>query len=197
MLQENLYLLHSKLNLLNFNMMDHSVSAQFLVFKDCLARKMLNMPNASFDDTESALAEFVTYLATEAWSSLPIVLRTATYDEREILFKSIPDINSGQLESLNLDSISSGFTDTLVSYCIVPDDDDALKFLRKVILDYVEHTTAPPPVWSSTRTTECEICERQVPLTYHHLIPRSTHEKVLKKGWHSAAMLNSVAWLCR
>ena len=175
-------------------MMDDSVSVQFLVFQDCLAR---NMPSASLDDTESALAEFIAYLATEAWSSLPTVLRTATYDGREILFKSIPDLSSGELESLNLDNISSGFTDTLVSYCIVPDDDDALKFLRKVILEYVEHTTAPPPVWSSTRTTECEICERHVPLTYHHLIPRSTHEKVLKKGWHSAAMLNSVAWLCR
>ena len=42
-----------------------------------------------------------------------------------------------------------------------------------------------------------EICEREVPLTYHHLIPREVHDKVLKKKWHPEAMLNSVAWLCR
>ena len=32
---------------------------------------------------------------------------------------------------------------------------------------------------------------------YHHLIPRSTHHKVLKKGCHPETMPNSVAWLCR
>ena len=52
-------------------------------------------------------------------------------------------------------------------------------------------------MWSKTRTTECEICEREVPLTYHHLIPREVHDKVRKKKWHPEAMLNSVAWLCR
>jgi len=36
-----------------------------------------------------------------------------------------------------------------------------------------------------------------VPLTYHHLIPREVHRKVLKRGWHREDMLNSVAWLCR
>ena len=36
-----------------------------------------------------------------------------------------------------------------------------------------------------------------MPLTYHHLIPREVHKKVLKRGWHEEAVLNSVAWLCR
>lgn len=36
-----------------------------------------------------------------------------------------------------------------------------------------------------------------MPLTYHHLIPRSTHEKVVKRGWHEGWRLNAVAWLCR
>ncbi len=52
-------------------------------------------------------------------------------------------------------------------------------------------------MWFKTRTTECEICEREVPLTYHHLIPREVHDKARKKKWHPEAMLNSVAWLCR
>jgi hypothetical protein len=87
--------------------------------------------------------------------------------------------------------------DTLVSYRFSSDHDDAQSFLRKVIDDFVEDVTAPPPVWSMTRTKECEICEREVPLTYHHLIPRSVHDLVLKQGWHVKEMLGSVAWLCR
>ena len=36
-----------------------------------------------------------------------------------------------------------------------------------------------------------------MPLTYHHLIPKSVHERVKKRGWHDEEKLNSVAWLCR
>lgn len=53
-------------------------------------------------------------------------------------------------------------------------------------------------MWSSTRTTECEICGRDwIPLSYHHLIPKEVHGKVLKRKWHEEWRLNSVAWLCR
>lgn len=36
-----------------------------------------------------------------------------------------------------------------------------------------------------------------MPLTYHHLIPKAAHARVLKRGWHTEDRLNSVAWLCR
>jgi len=67
----------------------------------------------------------------------------------------------------------------------------------EVVESYLEAAIAAPPVWVTTRRTECEICEREVPLTYHHLIPKAVHTKVLKRGWHKEFMLNSVAWLCR
>jgi hypothetical protein len=161
--------------------------SQFTLFKDCIARKLL----ASQDDSDSALDEFSTYLAAEAWTTLPLSIKTASYDKHE----AIPDPKDE--DTLKLDSISPGFTDTLISYRLVSDEDDATRFLRNAVIDFVAQATAPPPVWSSTRTKECEICEREVPLTYHHLIPRSMHEKVLKKGWHSESIINSVAWLCR
>lgn len=170
---------------------------QFSIFKDCIARKMLQVQSSSEGDADSALDDFSTYLATEAWSSLPTDLKTATFEKREELSKWIPDLDSEESKCLPLDNISLGFTDTLVSYGIVGDNEDAMRFLRKVIVDYAEQATALPPVWSWTRRKECEICEREVPLTYHHLIPRSTHEKARKKGWHPEHMLHSVAWLCR
>lgn len=167
-------------------------SAQATFFKDALARRIIAKSGVSDDISDPAeLDDFTEYLAAEAWSTLPERLRTLD------LFKSSKEDSLALLDSLSLDSTPTSFTDTLVSCGICEDSDSALAFLRKVLEDYVSEACAPPPVWSRTRTTECGICEREVPLTYHHLIPRETHAKVVKKKWHPEAMLNSVAWLCR
>ncbi|KAI0808361.1 hypothetical protein C8Q74DRAFT_1189413 [Fomes fomentarius] len=170
-------------------------SSQFSTFKDCLARRVLAEPGVLAEQAESgqddsdALNDFTSYLAEEIWPVLPPELRDATHESKDRL----PDIDDLSLESM----ISPSFSDTLVSCGLVDDADSAVTFLRRALKDYVEEASAPPPVWSKTRTTECEICEREVPLTYHHLIPREVHDKVLKKKWHPENMLNSVAWLCR
>ncbi len=163
-------------------------STQFSLFRDCIAQQLISRQKTDSDDT-AELDEFVDFLAEEAWPTFPPVFQEATYQSRT----GVPE--AGEID---LDLITSpAFTDTLVSYGIVGDDEDAIKLLWKVAEDYRTEACAPPPVWSNTRTTECEICEREVPLTYHHLIPRSTHDKVLKRGWHDESLINSVAWLCR
>ena len=91
--------------------------------------------------------------------------------------------------------------DSLESYALLPpnsDAHDAHNLLTPVFTSYCTAVTLPPPIWTTTRTAECELCERDwVPLTYHHLIPKSTHDRVRKRGWHDEDVLNSVAWLCR
>ncbi|KAK7018332.1 hypothetical protein R3P38DRAFT_2982249 [Favolaschia claudopus] len=173
---------------------------QFNILKDTFARRLLSLPelqnppsSASSSTTEigtSELDDFASYLAEEIWPTLPRPLTLASYETRS----SLP---LDDLDSIPLDSTPVSFTDTLISYGLASDDAESHEFLRKILGDYLTETCAPPPVWSSTRTQECEICERRVPLTYHHLIPRSTHAKVLKKKWHPESILNSVAWLCR
>ena len=168
-------------------------SAQYTTFTQCLARRFLAQPGISTDsdpeDASSSLDDFTSYLASEVWPGLPSSVLSATYETRV----EVPD-----LDGLDLDSIpTTAFVDTLISCGIATDTDDAIAFLRKVLFEYVEEVTAPPPVWSKTRTSDCEICEREVPVTYHHLVPREVHAKALKKNWHPKAMLNSVAWLCR
>ncbi|TFK37872.1 hypothetical protein BDQ12DRAFT_631970 [Crucibulum laeve] len=170
-------------------MADHS--SQFFLFKDNIARRILAHPAMTdSEDSDEGLDDFSSYLASESWPSIPPSIREATYETRT----SVPDPNS---DSLSLENISPAFIDTLISYGLASDTDDAIKFLRRSLEGYVEDACSPPPVWKATRVKECEICDREVPLTYHHLIPRSTHTKVLKKGWHKEAMLGSVAWLCR
>ncbi|KAJ6187082.1 hypothetical protein N7519_001990 [Penicillium mononematosum] len=89
-------------------------------------------------------------------------------------------------------------TDSLLVYGIIPDTADLVDFLAPVLTEYISSVTTGPPAWASTRADACEICERDwIPLSYHHLIPRGVHAKVIKKGWHDEWMLNSVAWLCR
>ncbi|KXN84097.1 hypothetical protein AN958_00455 [Leucoagaricus sp. SymC.cos] len=146
-----------------------SSSAQFTIFRDCLAQQLISKQNPDTSDA-SELDDFVDFVAEESWTSLPPSLQSATYQSRE----TVPQIDDVGFDDMQM--ILSSFYERL----------------RKHIV-----TCAVPPVWSSTRTNACEICDGEIPLTYHHLIPKSTHEKVLKRGWHDVSMLNSVAWLCR
>jgi hypothetical protein len=102
------------------------------------------------------------------------------------------------LESL-MAAIPVSVSESLSVYGMIPEPLDlASNFLRPIITDYIASVTTGPPSWASTRTDACEICDRDwIPLSYHHLIPREVHAKVLKRGWHEEWMLNSVAWLCR
>lgn len=174
--------------------MPSDTSPQFSMFKDCLARRILAEPDMNApsqvdtQDESDALSDFSQYLADEIWATLPQPLREATHEARE----AVPDV-----DDVDLDNTPTAFADTLISCGISDDEEAAIAFLRRTLKDYVVDACAPPPVWSRTRTKECEICEREVPLTYHHLIPREVHNKALKKKWHPEAMLNSVAWLCR
>jgi len=89
--------------------------------------------------------------------------------------------------------------DSLEAYGLIePPKSDLQSFISPVIAAYIGAATSPPPKWIATKTSACEICDRDwINLTYHHLIPRGVHAKVLKRGWHDEQQLNSVAWLCR
>ncbi|TFK19623.1 hypothetical protein FA15DRAFT_648126 [Coprinopsis marcescibilis] len=170
-------------------------SSQFHIFKDSLAAHLLGK---KISGEAEELDDFASYLAEEAWPILPSSYQIATFEDRDSV-QPRPTADNPIEKCLSLEALSASFVETFISYGLAPDadHDQATKFLYKVIEDYLEQACAPPPVWSTTRTSECEICDREVPLTYHHLIPRSTHSKVLKKGWHHESMLNKVAWLCR
>ncbi|KAJ6518142.1 hypothetical protein C8R47DRAFT_1086149 [Mycena vitilis] len=159
-----------------------SDSLQSIMLKDCLARRLLSCPDLqnsapeSSSNPEPELDDFASYLAYEVWPTRPVAFREASYETRS----NFPD----DLDSISLDSTPVSFTDTLISYGIAPDIDASQTFLRKVLSDYLTGAYAPPPVWSSTRAKECEICEREIPLRYHHLIPRAVHTKATKKKWN-------------
>ncbi|PWY63237.1 hypothetical protein BO83DRAFT_382843 [Aspergillus eucalypticola CBS 122712] len=144
------------------------------------------------------LADFIDFIATETFPSLqPPSLQTLTYDPNTD-FTSDKEYSPQHLAERTSHTLPASITDTLTAYAVIESASDIPYFLAPILGEYVASVTKPPPVWATTRTDACEICERDwIPLSYHHLIPRSVHAKVVKKGWHEEWRLNSVAWLCR
>lgn len=103
------------------------------------------------------------------------------------------------IEEFIIPGLPASAQDTFSTYGLIPLA-SLPSLLDATLTAYASSCTSAPPIWSQTRDLAdgCEICERSwVPLTYHHLIPRQTHERVRKRGWHEEWMLGSVAWLCR
>lgn len=144
------------------------------------------------------------YLSTLIFPFLPAELRTLTHS----IFKDSPTLQdlyttplSSSTSTALLHTIPPTAIDSLESYGLLPPTSDTIdqhNLLTPLLTTYISAVTAPPPIWSSTRATACELCSRDwVPLTYHHLIPKAAHARVRKRGWHTEDKLNSVAWLCR
>ncbi|RPA99182.1 hypothetical protein L873DRAFT_1684359 [Choiromyces venosus 120613-1] len=158
-----------------------------------LQKSVLSSPSPS--DLED-LSDFLDYLTQELYTFLPPSLQTATP-------LSTPPPTPDGLKPLipPLSTLPLSITESLTNYDIVSDADDVEKLISRVLLEYLDAVCAAPPELvgdRGSRKEACEICERDwVRVTYHHLIPKSTHAKVLKRKWHPEVVLNSVAWLCR
>ncbi|MCJ1458152.1 hypothetical protein MMC28_008523 [Mycoblastus sanguinarius] len=160
------------------------------------------IPEAETNHAED-LADFIDYLTLEIFTSLPPDLHTLSYS----VIKSNDRLASAYTDLLPPTTLSSLLTlippsvpDSLEAYALLnPTTSSLPNFLSPVLNAYIASATSPPPSLSPTqRATACEICLRDwIPLTYHHLIPRAVHAKVVKRGWHEEWRLSSVAWLCR
>ncbi|KAI5806174.1 hypothetical protein EDC01DRAFT_137514 [Geopyxis carbonaria] len=141
----------------------------------------------------SDLHDFTAYLASTLFASLPGALQAASSTSLAAAGPALLDLTRYPPNAL----APSECLDSLISYDLADDADSATRLLMGALEAYLAAATAPPPAGRNTRVKECEICERDVPLSYHHLVPRSVHAKVLKRGWHTKERLESVAWLCR
>ncbi|CAL3971857.1 unnamed protein product [Diplocarpon coronariae] len=206
--------------------MDGIEDSNFQLFRDCLSTPLIeistNTPTrkarkarggrkntiktvvqAEERNDAGELGDFIDYLATEIFTNLPATLRTLTYT----VWLNTPSVQALYTDPLStstntniLDSLPPNITDTLTTYSFLPSQKTTAEFLTPVLSTFISTLLTAPPAPSITRTqaTECEICERSwIPLTYHHLIPRGVHAKVLKRGWHTEDQLEKVAWLCR
>jgi 5-methylcytosine-specific restriction endonuclease McrA len=122
-----------------------------------------------------------------------------------VIWKETPNLQekySLPLSPSQIPAITPTALDSLTTY-IVPETSPltVTAFFTSVLTAYINIATTapPPPISTKSLHTECELCTRTSPpitLTYHHLIPRSMHVKVVKRGWHLKEDLQNVAWLC-
>ncbi|KAH7108248.1 hypothetical protein BKA62DRAFT_15532 [Auriculariales sp. MPI-PUGE-AT-0066] len=167
--------------------MSHShESESFSAFKETLASRI-----AADSD---GLDEFIIYLASLAWDILPIDIHSASYEHPP----------SSTSDSISLNALPLAFGETLAAYGVLDatDDEASTKLLTAVLDDFIADRTAAPAAGRNTRSgvSECEICTRPdsiINLTYHHLVPRSTHKMVRQRGLHPEERLQAVAWICR
>ncbi|KAF4556184.1 Hypothetical protein D9617_1g080590 [Elsinoe fawcettii] len=164
--------------------------------------KPVATPANDEENNAEDLGEFIDYLATEIFPSLPPPLRTLSYS----LLQSTPSFS----ETYSL-PLSPSFSEDLTShlppsvpesfstYALLPPSQSLDRLLEPVFTSYISAVSTPPPEHTPLqKATECEICAREhLPLTYHHLIPRSMHAKAVKRGWVEQWEVQKVAWLCR
>lgn len=154
------------------------------------------------DDAEE-LADFIEYIAAETFDGFPADLKSLnhrTWSEEAWLAERYPLPLTGAQVSDFLQSLDPAISESLITYGVVDDTVQGVdEFLAPVLTAFITSVTTPPPPPSSARgkVIACEICGRDwINLTYHHLIPRFVHAKVIKRGWHREDELNNVAWLC-
>lgn len=58
-------------------------------------------------------------------------------------------------------------------------------------------TAKPELLWCQPATDRCETCGRQVPLTFHHLIPKKLHRRPRFKKHYSTKQLQAGIRVCR
>lgn len=127
------------------------------------------------------------------FANLPETVQSLNYSATIAMASLLDDLQSSTSIEAMANAMPLSVIDSLDTYHLP----DITNLLNNVIPNYVSSVAAPPPIWISTRASACELCQRDwIPLTYHHLIPRSTHDRALKRAWHEEWELNKVAWLC-
>ena len=169
------------------------------------------------DDAAAAaaeeLGEFIDYIAAASFASLPEDLRSLNHREwaeDQTLSARYPlPLTGGSLCDVLPCALDPHVVDSLQAYgvlspscCASADASSSTSaaedLLAPVLNAYIDGATAaPPPRVARGAAEACEMCGRDwINLSYHHLIPRMVHDKVVRRGWHREDELQNVAWLC-
>ncbi|PWN21317.1 hypothetical protein BCV69DRAFT_282053 [Microstroma glucosiphilum] len=115
------------------------------------------------------------------------------------------DDTSHTLQELESHPLHSLVLSTLKELLLF-DEAEAVSAAPTIVEEILDSMRTPPPdPVTSARPRhkkgtlgECEICERMMPLTEHHLIPRSEHAKLSRQGTYTLDEMRSrLAMLCR
>ncbi|KAJ6261835.1 hypothetical protein Dda_2634 [Drechslerella dactyloides] len=107
------------------------------------------------------LADFVEYFSKD--------LTEVTYEMK--LADETGRVGTVEMAEEFLNNLPSTYVDAIVEAKLLTDAEDVKRMTTSVMEDYLSAATAAPQNWKDTKPLECELCGREVRLTYHHLIP--------------------------
>ncbi|TPX18153.1 uncharacterized protein E0L32_002662 [Thyridium curvatum] len=159
------------------------------------------------DDDAADLADFIDYVASEAFDDLPADLQDLTHqawadnaDALQTRYDPATLTGARVAEAILPAALDPSVADSLRTYGLADEATRGVdELLASALSAYVARASAAPPAPRSAagRADACEICGRDwVALTYHHLVPRLVHDKAVRRRWRRADELQSVAWLC-
>jgi hypothetical protein len=178
-------------------------SANSSTVKDILEEDSSHSQSPHENAASEELADFVDYIAGETFAYLPEELKTLDYftyaKDSDLQTRYALPLTGDNVTEM-MPSLDPSVAESLLTYGITDESKQGIEeFLAPVLTAFMASISTPPPAPASTKQNvkECEICGRDwVRLTYHHLIPRFVHAKVVKRGWHRKEDLQNVAWLC-
>ncbi|RPA84762.1 hypothetical protein BJ508DRAFT_359481 [Ascobolus immersus RN42] len=136
-------------------------------------------------DEDKELGEFIDYIATALLTSLPAHHRPSEVDDDS------PPISPTS-------TIPPELLETLTTYSLFPSLASATSFLSAILSQYHTSTATTTTEEKPVAITECELCHRdQLPLTAHHLVPRSAAAKAVRRKWRTEEETRNLAWICR
>lgn len=154
----------------------------------------------SLDD----VAEAAEYLADEIRAQDILLPEASSADESsKASSESITGMTLVELQAHPLHSLVLSTLQEMLSFS----EEEATSAAPTVVEETLQALSHPSAV-DDTETKEqrqrrgilgeCELCERIMPMTEHHLIPRSEHDKMLRRGHFTLKeMRQRLAMLCR
>jgi 5-methylcytosine-specific restriction endonuclease McrA len=107
-------------------------------------------------------------------------------------------ITAELLESLpGPGAMRNRFEDLLLGHEGVGVEQEEFERFYELLADQVERLTAVDDDEEDLAPGLCAMCERPMPLTFHHLIPKSTHADMLKRGLCAKEDLTRGVRICR
>ncbi len=128
-------------------------------------------------------------------------------DEETALFLSKEIVDNLPSSLLSKQNMYSLLQDHLLNFNLATSTKEALRLCETLVEECndssnfeQEETEEEEEEYNSDKEYEdgtCLLCGRDMPLTFHHLIPRTTHKKLLKRNLYTPKELNHGIMVCR
>ncbi|CAG8528676.1 14936_t:CDS:2 [Acaulospora morrowiae] len=123
--------------------------------------------------------DFVEYLSEQVWD-LGILDDSKVKNGNET-GRNSKENSSTLTEQEIITRIFEIVKDDFITFEVCNDEEQCLEICKDIVVKW-KSVSNPSASAETSLPGTCTLCHRHMPLTFHHLIPRMMHKRVLKKG---------------